>query len=74
MSVLRLAMGTKLPGNEIQRAGCAKLRDKKQPRSAQTAVALGNEHLSWYRELCQKVTVPAQILISSSLNLQVQVI
>lgn len=74
MSVLRLAIGAKLPGSEIQRAGCAKLHDKKQPLSAQTIVALGNECLSWYRELCKKVPVLTQILIYSSLNLQVQVI
>lgn len=48
--------------------------DKKQPCSAQAVVALGNEHLSWYRKLCQKVPMLTQILTSSSVNLQVQVI
>lgn len=74
MSVFLLTVGAKLPGSEIQRAGCAKLCDKKQLCSAQGVVALGNESLSWYRKLCQRDPMLTQILIFSSLNLQVHII
>lgn len=58
----------------VKLAGYAKLCDKKPPCSAQAVAAIGNECLSWYGNLCQKVPMLTKVLISSSLNLQVQVI